>query len=866
MRSYLLHWTNSTEDELESMEFKNRLDHIIHCLVEFRKWWILPAIVGLVLATVYAFFLQGETWTSRQTMIIRDDLLGENFKPGSFINEEAMKSAQETVLETARRPEVIRKALEILGPETKSFLGFGGAIGEWPSAQMVEDYRSAVSFESANGGEFGKSEVIVLATKGSSSERSIAFLTILLEQVDEKLAEIRADRFESMESEVRATLESTLESRAELEADVIRMDNELGPDIHLVRTLNEKGGGSPSAFENELGEISRAKRVASSMLDQKRSIRQSLLDAKNSSSVEVPTSAELLTSQRGLSELVNSLAKAKQDLSAAEARFQPAHHSVKSGRENVAVIKRQLKQSLGTAIRGLDNEIVIFENRVVALDQLMEKSEIRLANVSKTRAPYARKTRELDKVNDDYSEATARLARMRSRKMASSSIKLLTRIGEPYIGTKPDGLGRRAMSLIGAIAGLMIGLGLVMMMAPPFVEPNLMAANAPQPTVQPDVPPVPDTEPEVPSEPSGEHRLAQIVPQRSGAIVEPVAEAPQPEPVAEVPQPEPVAETHQPVPVEVHQPEHVEAYQPEPVEAYQPEHVETYQTPEPAPEYDSYNSYQTDSYQTESYQYEDSTQQELVVDREVVPQTPQPEVPNLVDTSTPQTPDVEPVADSNVGITAEEPPATPLQTVSSFYPSSPVQDSFSVAGALMGASSEETPDEPQPQPEPQQNDDSQTPPVVIVSDSETPEPPEIEAYRAPVEPVPVEPHTPFRKPANSSTIAAIFANMPQPIVDVPQSVADDQTPDVPEPPAPETPRESPQTIQLNGGVAMGSTIPLQRRTNARPIELAKTDEEEGTSQDSIDNVFSNLTPPEITPDVTQQRPELPSDFDLSVDS
>ena len=141
------------------MDSRNRLDYIVHCLVEYRKWWILPAIMGLVLATIYAFFIQGETWTSRQTMIIRDDLLGESFKPGSFLSEEAMKSAQETVLETARRPEVIRQALETLGPETKSFLGFGGVIGQWPSDKMVEDYRDSVSFESANGGEFGKSEV-----------------------------------------------------------------------------------------------------------------------------------------------------------------------------------------------------------------------------------------------------------------------------------------------------------------------------------------------------------------------------------------------------------------------------------------------------------------------------------------------------------------------------------------------------------------------------------------------------------------------------------------------------------------------------------------------------------------------------------
>ena len=824
------------------MEFKNRLDHIIHCLVEYRKWWILPAIVGLVLATVYAFFLQGETWTSRQTMIIRDDLLGASFKPGTFINQEAMMSFQETVLETARRPEVIRKTLEMLGPETKSLFGIGGSIGEWPDAQTVEDYRGSISFESANGGEIGKSELIILAVKGSSSDRSVNFLNILLDQVDQKISEIRADRFQSMESEVRATCESTLDARAKLESDLVKVEREFGPDIGLMRGLNDRSTSGPSAFESELLEISKARRDAASMLAQKRSIRQSLFDAGRSSSLEVPTSAELLTSQRGLSELVNALAKAKQELSQAEATFQPAHHRVKSGRENVAVIKRQLKQSIGTAIRGLDGEIDIFENRVGDLDRMVEEKKQRLARVSQNRVPYARKTRELEKLNEDYSEATARLSRMRSRKMASSSINLLTRIGEPVIGTKPDGLGRRAMSLIGALAGLMIGLGLVMMMAPPFVEPGLMTASQPQPAVQPDEPPAQPDEPPTPPEPSGQHRLEQIVPQRSDALAE-HEEVPQPEPVAETPLPEPVAEA--PLPIEAYQ--QPEAYQPAPVEAYQPEPAESSQY------VDTYNSFET-----ESYQYEDSTQHEIVVDREVVSQDQQPEARHLVNASDPQTPDT----DSHEE-TSEE---TPSQTVSSFYPTSPVQDTFSVAGTVAAgaaaAAAASMPGQAEPETQPEiQNEGSQTPPVVIVTDQETPEPepeqPEMEAYRPAVDHVPVEPPSPFRKPANSSTIAAIFANMPQPIVDV----ASDQPIDTPEP-KPETPkRESPQTIQLDGGVAMGSSIPLQRRTNARPIELAKTDDE-GTSQDSIDSVFSELTPPEITP----ARPEMPSDFDLSIDN
>ena len=221
------------------MHSKNRLGHIIHCLVEHRKLLLLPAIAGLILATIYAFFLKGETWTSRQSMIIRDDLLGQTFKPGSFISQEAMKSAQETVLETARRPEVIRQALETLGPDRSSLLGLGGGItGSWPSEQDIENFRGAVSFESANGGEFGESEVIVLAAKGSSPTRSVKFLSILMDEVDNKLSVIQGDRFESMEAELRATRDSTLRSKEALESDLMAIESGFdGTDIHLYLSL-----------------------------------------------------------------------------------------------------------------------------------------------------------------------------------------------------------------------------------------------------------------------------------------------------------------------------------------------------------------------------------------------------------------------------------------------------------------------------------------------------------------------------------------------------------------------------------------------------------------------------------------------------
>jgi len=152
--------------------------------------------------------------------------------------------------------------------------------------------------------------------------------------------------------------------------------------------------------------------------------------------------------------------------------------------------------------------------------------------------------------------------------------------------------------------------------------------------------------------------------------------------------------------------------------------------------------------------------------------------------------------------------------------------------------------------------------------------------------------TPAPRPA-SKTLAAIFANMPQPRTDVASSVAVqsanptvvapiDETVDpvaiadqieeltnqmadnaALEEPVQTAVRESAATIQIDtDGVGVTDSIPLQRRTSVRPVDLAKSDETPPTSQASIDSVFSQLKPPSQE---VQGRLASPSDSQLLED-
>ena len=118
-----------------------RLDYLLTTLWKFRLWWSVPAVAGLVLACGYALFVRGETWSARQSFIVRDDLTGQSYKPGRFESLESMKSAQETILEISRRPEVIRKTLEKLRPAS------GAANNsDWINDELIEDIQGSIAF------------------------------------------------------------------------------------------------------------------------------------------------------------------------------------------------------------------------------------------------------------------------------------------------------------------------------------------------------------------------------------------------------------------------------------------------------------------------------------------------------------------------------------------------------------------------------------------------------------------------------------------------------------------------------------------------------------------------------------------------
>ncbi len=450
------------------METNQRFEFIVSTLVKFRTLWIIPAVAGLLLAGVYVFVFKTNTWSAKQSLIVRDDLLGQSYKPGQFASLESMKSAQETILEIARKPEVIRNTLQQLGPPPADWLG--GSSKNYPSDKVVEQVQGMISFSAPNGGEFGKTEVIILNTKSTSPERSRQFIEILLDEIDKKVSQVRIQRLASMEEELTQIRDAAARSLRKSTNKLREMEDRLGADVSTMHGLNSSTAGE--GVKLEVSQLRLEKRVAEAELESARNSLEMVITARLNPDERLASSGEFLASQPTLQALQASLVEAQKNYAVSAGSYQPNHPLVISSRETILAMRDQIYLELETLERSVASRIKMLETKIHRLSQLEFEENERLAKLGTNRVDHFTLNAEVAKKTELVNKAYSELAEIEALRNAAGHVNWLTRVDAPQVSTSPDGLGKKSTIMAGGICGLMLGLGLVMLVAPPMVSPH----------------------------------------------------------------------------------------------------------------------------------------------------------------------------------------------------------------------------------------------------------------------------------------------------------------------------------------------------------------------------------------------------------
>jgi len=428
-------------------------------LKKHKKLWIASTVACAAMGTFYAVFLHSPKWHATQSLLVRDEAMGGMNRGGRFDSVEAMKNAQETIQEIARKHNVVAAALSEVGPESN------WASKSWPHPSDIEDLQGDISVSAPNGAEFGKTEVIHLTVAAGTKQRAIDLTQATGNALEARLKEIRVDKSGSVIVELENTLELAKKELEDTTARISKVEGEVGADLGELRILNDVGAGE-SNLRQSLTQIKNELRQAKSVHNVQLQQRTLIKEARKNPESFVATPNQLLETQPSLRRLKDGLVDAQLRRASLVGKMNPRHPSVLAAQEAEAQVRARLYDELELALLGLNAELAISENQVTNLERQLGEVQTRLDTLAKLRAGYGNLVAELKQRSQIVETARQDLANAKASQEAALSASLITRLDDPQTGLNPSGIGRTQIVLISTIGGFLIGIGLVFFKAP----------------------------------------------------------------------------------------------------------------------------------------------------------------------------------------------------------------------------------------------------------------------------------------------------------------------------------------------------------------------------------------------------------------
>ncbi len=423
------------------------------------KWWVVPTVVLSVGALAYAL-TKPNTWQATQVLHVRNEAAGTVARPGQFESVDAMKTAQETLLELARNQNALAAALREAGPppERRSSAPF-------PSPDEVDGLRDDITIKAPGGAEFGRTEVLHVSVKARTQERAVILATAVCDQLEKNLQTLRDRRASSVIEELTRSLQLAQIDLLAATNKLQDLEASVGGDLHELRLLNQSGAGE-SNLRSSLSQIKNELRAARAAYDDKHEQLKFLESANQDVKQVVAMPNRLLESQPALKRLKDGLVDAQLRTAELSGTMSKDHPKVQAALSAEAAVMTDLRKELEVAMRGLKADLAISGALVASLEQQKNSAEQRLDRLAGLRARYGTLEADVKQRTEIVQKATQELSDARANLAASSAASLITRIDAPQPGSRPLGPGRSLICIAGVMGGLATGMGLVFLVSP----------------------------------------------------------------------------------------------------------------------------------------------------------------------------------------------------------------------------------------------------------------------------------------------------------------------------------------------------------------------------------------------------------------
>jgi uncharacterized protein involved in exopolysaccharide biosynthesis len=422
--------------------------------------WGVPTVLLTALAVVYGV-IRPVKWRASQAIIVRDEAGGSaTTRQGRFDTSEAMKAAQETVVQMSHNASTIKAALVEAGPP-----GGGEAPANWPGKGEIEALQGAITVSPPKGGEFGRNEVIYLAVEAPTRERAVLLTKAVGNQVEIQLQEIRKAKAQSLIDELEKAVALAESDLATATAALRETEKSVGRDLDELRALTETNAGTSNlrATSNQLQDEIRRTQIQHEVNSEQLKL---LTAAREDHNRLLAAPQRLFEQQPGLKRLKDGLVDSQLRTAQLLGRMSADHPEVKAARLAEDKIRQQLSDEIALVISNLENDLKVSAALLATLGQQQTEINERLNHVAGLRPAYANQLAAVRQRTENLSQVMKDLGDVRASQAAALSSSLISRIEQPQPDNNPVGPGFPTIVAAGFGGGLLLGLGLVFLTAP----------------------------------------------------------------------------------------------------------------------------------------------------------------------------------------------------------------------------------------------------------------------------------------------------------------------------------------------------------------------------------------------------------------
>lgn len=422
------------------------------------KWVAGPTAVGAALALLYVLFTAPK-WQATQTLLVRDEATGSQLRQGRFDSADAMKTAQETILELSKNQLVVEGALREAGPSNRN------RGKNWPTSDDVEKLRDAIKVRAPKGAMFGATEVLYLSITDRDPKRAVQLTTAVCNQLDSALRDVRVKKGQSMTAELERGLALAQADLQQATEALEKIEQSVGSDLPELRVLNESGAGEGN-LRQQLNQIESEIRAARQAQEDIRKTREHLMRVNDDPDQINAVSTLVLDRLPAIRRLKDGLLEAQLRTSELSGRMTGEHPKVIAAKQAETAVRQELIREVKLGLQSSAADLEAYEARVKSLTEQAEEVRERFARLAQVRAEYGNLTATVKRRAEVVQKAEKDLADARAMVEAARTTSLLTRVDQPSTGDRPVGPGKMTVFAGGIFAGVLVGCGIVVLMTP----------------------------------------------------------------------------------------------------------------------------------------------------------------------------------------------------------------------------------------------------------------------------------------------------------------------------------------------------------------------------------------------------------------